>query len=437
MRRGVAALVVALALSSCTSDPDRPQELTPTPPPSVAASPSATGVEEPKELAVVGHATLPQLRLSRAAADRLLQGGAERWRGFRVVRGAGAVRAVERDPGALGVVPLDRVGPTVVAAMVGGSDPIRNRRESTQLTVVGDLMLVRRVPDPWTALAGMAARLRSADLTVGNLESTLSTRGEPTQDDFFGGSAALIEPLRRAGLDALSLANNHVGDYGELALLDTVRQLRSSPITPFGAGRDDTEAARPAVLEANGTTFAFLGFNAIGETPRAEPGQPGALSVRMPPRTGPLVRSDLGRVNDAIRQASREADVVVVMPHWGEQYTHTPEPVQRLVSRELVRAGADLVVGGHPHWVQGVDEVRGVPVAHSLGNFVFDMDFMTETMEGVVLEATFWGATLKALRLVPYRMDPVTFAPGVVGGAAGAEVLDDLWTSSTGPFARR
>ena len=298
-------------------------------------------------------------------------------------------------------------------------------------------MLTRGVRDPARALAPMSPLLRRADLTVGNLESTLSTRGAPTQGgDSFGGSPALLRPLGRAGFDALSLANNHAGDYGERALLDTVGALRRSPIEPFGAGRDATVAARPAVLRSHGTTFAFLGFNAIGETPRAAPGQPGALSVRMPPRTGPLVPADLARVTRAIRLAKRDADVVVVLPHWGTQYTHAPEPVQRTVARALVRAGADLVVGGHPHWVQGVDSVEGVPVAHSLGNFVFDMDFMEQTMEGVVLEATFRGAELARIRFVPYRMDPVTFAPRVVTGAARAAILADVRSTSTGPYAR-
>ena len=161
----------------------------------------------------------------------------------------------------------------------------------------------------------------------------------------------------------------------------------------------------------------------------------------MPPRTGPLVEADLVRVEREVRRAGRLADVVVVVPHWGEQYTHTPWPDQRTVARRLVAAGADLVVGGHPHWVQGMDAVHGVPVLHSLGNFVFDMDripatgggFMTETMEGVVLVATFWGPELKAVRLVPYRMDDGSFAPRRV---AGAEVLDDVWSTSTGAFAR-
>ncbi len=242
-------------------------------------------------------------------------------------------------------------------------------------------------------------------------------------------------PLRGAGFDALSLANNHAGDYGEQALLDSVGTLARSPVVPFGAGENAAAASRPAVIERGGVRFGFVGFNAIGETQRAGPATPGAFSLRMPPRTGPLVQADLDRVLRAVRRTARRADVVVVLPHWGTQYTHLPEPVQRRVGRDLVRAGADLVVGGHPHWVQGVDAVGDVPVLHSLGNFVFDMDFMEQTMEGVVLEATFWGAELRAVRLLPYRMDAGSFAPRRVGGAAAARILDDVWSTSTGPFA--
>jgi poly-gamma-glutamate synthesis protein (capsule biosynthesis protein) len=156
----------------------------------------------------------------------------------------------------------------------------------------------------------------------------------------------------------------------------------------------------------------------------------------MPPRTGPLQEPDLRHVLGQVAALDRRVDVVVVLPHWGTQYTHAPEPVQRTVARRLVGSGADLVVGGHPHWVQGLDLHNGVVVAHSLGNFVFDMDFMTETLQGVVLEATYWGSELKALELVPYRMD-ASFAPRPAGPDEAADILGDVWSSSTGPFSPR
>jgi poly-gamma-glutamate capsule biosynthesis protein CapA/YwtB (metallophosphatase superfamily) len=432
-------LLATLAAAGCDgAEQDRADPpSTVAPRESSSGSPTATTVPAPAAdpLVVVTHATRPRLHLNaKQAADLVARRG--------TAGVAGTVRAVERDPAAVGVVPLSLVGPTVVTAEVDGRDPVRDREGATTLVVTGDVMLVRGVPDPRAALAPMRGLLRSADLTVGNLESTLSTDGAPTQGgDSFGGSPALVPVLADAGFDALSLANNHTGDYGDRALVQTVDTLRGSRIRPFGAGRDLAAAARPAVLTAlDGTTFAFLGFNAIGETPRAMDAAPGALSVRMPPRTGPLVEADLAVVERAVRAAQRRVDVVVVLPHWGTQYTHLPEPVQRTVSRRLVAAGADLVVGGHPHWVQGVDAVDGVPVLHSLGNFVFDMDhlpdpaggFMTETMEGVVLQATFWGPELKAVRLLPYRMDAATFAPHRI---EGRDVLADVWSASTGPFA--
>ena len=440
-RYDVGLLVAGLILAStaaCSVGDDDPVEGGSSPDagsasPTPTETPVASEEDEDEERVVVGHATRPQLRLSRRAADRLLDGEVRRWRGLRVAK---SVRAVERDPGTIAVVPLAAVTPTVVAATVEGVDPVRDHPDAVTVAVAGDLMLVRNVPDAAASLAPMTPILRRADLTVGNLESTLSTNGEPTQgDDSFGGTPALVPLLRRAGFDALSLANNHAGDYGPVALVETVEALTTSPVAPFGAGSTLREASRPLVLEAGGTRFAFIGFNAIGETPTATADAPGALSVRMPPRTGPLVQADLDRVVRIIERAGQDADAVVVLPHWGTQYTHTPEPVQRVVARALVDAGADLVVGGHPHWVQGIDAVDGVPVLHSLGNFVFDMYWEPDNIrEGVVLEATWWGDELKAIRLVPYAMEVGPFVPRPVTGERAADILDDVWSASTGPF---
>jgi len=122
------------------------------------------------------------------------------------------------------------------------------------------------------------------------------------------------------------------------------------------------------------------------------------------------------------------------MPHWGTQYTNVPEPIQRQVARELADAGADLVVGGHPHWVQGASTVGDTLVVHSLGNFVFDMDFMAETMVGVVLETVWWGDRLKAAELVPYRMD-ASFTPRFVSWREGLPTLRLLWETSGPAFS--
>jgi poly-gamma-glutamate capsule biosynthesis protein CapA/YwtB (metallophosphatase superfamily) len=302
--------------------------------------------------------------------------------------------------------------------------------------VVGDIMLGRGVAgQPGGAAArlrALAPHLRASDLTVGNLESTLSDDGPPQQGtDSFSAAPAVLDALAGAGVDALSLANNHTGDHGDPALLETVAAFRSHRIESFGAGRDLRAATRAAVLTRNGLRFGFLGFNAIGETPRATPRTPGALSVRMPPRTGPLNRADLGHLVDATRSLAERVDVVVVLPHWGTQYTHVAEPVQSLVGRQLVDAGADLVVGGHPHWVQGLERYDGAVIAHSLGNLVFDMDFMEQTMEGVTLTARFRGDRLRGVELTPYRLD-TTFTPRRVTGPAARAILRDVHTHDVG-----
>jgi poly-gamma-glutamate synthesis protein (capsule biosynthesis protein) len=149
----------------------------------------------------------------------------------------------------------------------------------------------------------------------------------------------------------------------------------------------------------------------------------------MPPRTGPLNRRALARITADIRALKRTVDVVVVIPHWGTQYTHRPEASQRTVARAFAEAGADLVIGGHPHWVQGWERSGSSTVVHSLGNFIFDMDFQTKTREGVFVEVTLWGGEVKAVEPVPYVIDD-RFTPRLVRGARAQGILDDMWSTS-------
>ncbi len=373
----------------------------------------------------------------------------------RVRRGAGAIRAAARDPDVLAITPASELRPIVQSVRVGGVDPLRAPARYplrttaahpvgpvTTLTVVGDIMLGRGVgdvhaDDPGAPLQPMAGRLRSADVTVGNLESTLSDDGVPQQpgNDSFDADPAVVPRLAAAGFDLLSLANNHTGDYGPHALRRTLRRLDRSPIRTVGAGVDATAAWRPVIVERGGVRIGFVAFNAIGETPRATATRPGAAEVRMAPRTGPLSRSDLRRLTDTISQLARRTDVVVALPHWGDQYTNVPVPDQRRVGAAMIDAGADLVVGGHPHWVQGVQLHRGRLVVHSLGNFIFDMDFSQATEEGVLLEVTLWGSEVMAVRFVPYVIDP-GFVPRTATGPRADATLDRLWSASDPPLRR-
>lgn len=431
----------------------------------MAREPSPLGQPALKPLVLAIHPTRAPLRLTLEQAHALARSEVDDWRdlgeppaGLRTVDAtnggaAAAVRTVARDSDSLALLPAEDVDPRVQAARVHGIHPLRAPHDyplrvpgpepptPAVVSVVGDIMLGRGVGDAAAEsgdvsapLRPTSARLAAADLTLGNLESTLSEAGPPRQgDDSFAADPRVVSGLRDAGFDVLSVANNHTGDYGPRALVETVRRVARSGIVPVGAGANRGQAWRAAVVDRAGLRFGVLAFNAIGETPRAGAHRPGAASVRMQPRTGPLHAGDLRTVTDGVERLARRVDVVIVVPHWGDQYTNQPVPDQRVVSRALVDAGADLVVGGHPHWVQGVSWRGGAFVAHSLGNFVFDMDFMRETQQGMILTAVFWADELKAVELVPVRIGP-DFAPRVVHGDLAREILSRVWATSNGPF---
>jgi poly-gamma-glutamate synthesis protein (capsule biosynthesis protein) len=358
------------------------------------------------------------------------------------------------DDGLLAIMPASAVDATVRVLTVGGRHPLRDparypleaaasqrQPEVTTLTVVGDIMLGRRVArasgdDPIRPLRPTAKRLAGAEITIGNLESTLSDNGSPTQGgDSFHADPAVIEGLELAGFDVVVLANNHLGDYGQRAMRETFAELRGADLPYVGAGRDLDEARRPVIVDRDGVRVGVIGTESIGETPAATAQRAGTNRLNMPPRTGPLNEKQLARITADIEDLAGELDVVVVIPHWGTQYTHVPELSQRRAARAYVEAGADLVIGGHPHWVQGWERVDDAVVVHSLGNFVFDMDFQTPTMEGIFVEVVVWGDEVKAVDPVPYRLDS-RFVPRVVTGSAAERILADVWSTSRGPFDR-
>ncbi|HLL62648.1 MAG TPA: CapA family protein [Propionibacteriaceae bacterium] len=477
LRRGAYALVL-LALAGCSS---APAERLPTPSSSAPTAPSTTSPSAPsvspsasptpsvahtKPLALVVHATRSVADVRESAARRVITDRPNRWSAIgqsggrmRVVSfgdgtSADVLRAVRSGTDVLGILPAADVDPTVRVLTVGGRHPLRDPRSYplqvpaaepaptvTTLTVVGDVMLGRRVgrviaDDPRAPFRPLAARLSRADVTVGNLESTLSTDGPPTQGgDSFGASPGVVRGLRSAGFDAVSLANNHVGDYGDRALRQTLDRLRAADLPYVGAGRNLAEARKPVVLTRNGVRIGLLATDSIGETPAATSRRAGTNRLNMPPRTGPLNRRALARIAADIRALKRTVDVVVVVPHWGTQYTHRPEASQRTAARAFAEAGADLVIGGHPHWVQGWERIGSSTVVHSLGNFIFDMDFQTKTREGVFVEVTLWGSEVKAVEPVPYVIDD-RFTPRLVRGARAQGILDDMWSTSRGPYGK-
>jgi poly-gamma-glutamate synthesis protein (capsule biosynthesis protein) len=417
-------------------------------------------------LALVVHATRPTVDVAVADARRVVAAGATRWSDIgqsggkvRVLstkehRASDVLREVRASRNVLGIVPADAVDARVRVLTVGGRHPLRDPEryplrapssqpvpEVTTLAAVGDIMLGRRVgdrhhDDPGAPLKPLAKRLAAAEITIGNFESTLSADGSPTQGgDSFAASPRVTPGLRAAGFDMMSMANNHVGDYGDRALRQTLSRFAGAGIKTVGAGRNLAAARRPVIIERDAVRIGFLAVDSIGETPAATGTRAGTNRLDMPPRTGPLNRSQLQRVRSDIRALSKRVDVVVVLTHWGTQYTHRPESSQRVAARAFADAGADLVIGGHPHWVQGLETAGSAVVVHSLGNFIFDMDFQTKTREGIFLEIVLWGGAVKAVEPVPYLIDDA-FTPRLIKGDRTASILSDVWRSSRGPFAQ-
>jgi len=208
----------------------------------------------------------------------------------------------------------------------------------------------------------MRPTLRDADIAFGNLECTLSTRGRRVPKQYsFRASPWWATRLADAGFDVLSLANNHTMDYDRIALQDTVACLRRAGIAPVGAGPNQTEAHALRTITVRGIRVGFLAY--LGMFPPVLPILPQEPGVAMGYPTD---------VRRHVTAARRLADVIVVSIHAGIEGITRPSPRQREIAHAAVDAGADLVIGHHPHVVQPVEHYRGKAVFYSLGNFVFN-----------------------------------------------------------------
>lgn len=289
-----------------------------------------------------------------------------------------------------------------------------------ELAAVGDIMLARLVGDriaqkgvryPFEG-EGIQPLLSSADIAFGNLECPISTRGKRQDKGIeFRADPAVVEGLTYAGFDILSLANNHTGDYADEALLDTLTYLEDAGILTVGAGSTITSAQQLRVIEVHGLRLGFLAYNEI--PPRwfaAKGNDPGSAFA------------DIETLRAAVAQARERADVVIVSYHWGAEYTPYPTPHQRAIAKVLAEAGADLVIGHHPHVVQGVGYYPGSFVAFSLGNFIFDQEFSEETQEGLILRCLLDKTGVKTVELLGHKMN--RSQPAIVSGEEVRPMLE-------------
>jgi len=202
-----------------------------------------------------------------------------------------------------------------------------------------------------------------------NLESPISDQGSDSGKLFsFRADKKVVSGLKTAGFKAMSIANNHIWDYGKNAFEDTLINLTSNNILPVGSnlmGNKET-------INVQGTEVAFLGYTNLLKAPGVN-------------------FLELQKVVEDIKNAKKSADVVIVSIHWGQEYKSAESAAQISLAHEIIDAGADMVVGHHPHVVQNVEKYQGKYIAYSLGNFVFDQNFADETSHGLLLRVDLSG----------------------------------------------
>ena len=257
----------------------------------------------------------------------------------------------------------------------------------------------------WT---GVRDKLRAATLTFANLECTMSNRGEQVQGKSFtfrGDPAALV-PMRDAGVDVVSQANNHARDYGATALTDCLASLDADGIKHCGAGADYASAHVPAYLDAEGLRVAFLGYDDIGFAGwYADKGYPGVCDA-----------TDTGQLAADVVNAKANADIVVVAFHWGTEKKYTPDAAQTALAHLAIDNGADLVLGTHPHVVQGFQFYKGKMIANSLGNFVFSPG-SPEAHYTVLTELSMDASGFVGAKVYPVYIN--NGRPALMGGGEG------------------
>jgi len=249
---------------------------------------------------------------------------------------------------------------------------------------------------PRTRRTGNAGAVRKviegADIAMANFENPAPNRWRwHTSKTVFTADPTLIDGLVDAGLDYVSIANNHIGDAGDNGILQTIANLKKRGLKFSGAGKDATAARKPAILEANGTKVAILAYDAIAPGYHAAKGEPGSAKLT------------IKNVEAGVKAARKAgAEVVIVFPHWGVEYRYSPFANQQRLARRILDAGADMIIGNHAHYAAAVEIYKGKPIWYALGNFVFDQTWSEPTMEGITLELTFHGAELRQIRMRPH-----------------------------------
>jgi poly-gamma-glutamate synthesis protein (capsule biosynthesis protein) len=277
--------------------------------------------------------------------------------------------------------------------------------------------------NPSGVLTPIEPLLSEADLTVVNLETAVTNGGAPATKQFvFRTPPSAFEALRGGGVDVASMANNHGLDYGESGLRDSLAAAKHYHFPLIGIGLDDKHAFRPFRRTINGHRIAVIGATQVLDDElvsawTAGPGKPGLASAK-----------DVPRLLQEVHAARRTSDTVVVFLHWGVELAQCPTADQRTLAKQLVAAGADMVVGGHAHRLLGAGRMGSALVGYGLGNFVWYGTSELSTQSGVLF------VTVTGRKVNGYRWAPARIVDGVPHPLSGSARRAELasWRSLRG-----
>lgn len=276
-------------------------------------------------------------------------------------------------------------------------------QEEIRLTFAGDILLDGFVGEqiarygvkfPFVKVAPV---LQKADMAFANLETPVSVRGEPADKTFaFRSKPAALEGLSFAGIDGVTLANNHILDYGQTAMLDTLIHLDKYKLGHTGAGKNAEDAFKPYTKTVKGKRIAILGASRVLSGPSWHAGKnnPGAASAYTPE---PLL--------SAIKKSAKDNDYTIVYLHWNQEFKDYPEESSRKLAKQMIDSGADIILGAHSHCLMGIEYYKHKPIYYSLGNFVFNRSTRggDKTLHSMLVDFTISGAEIKS-RITPVKI---------------------------------
>jgi poly-gamma-glutamate synthesis protein (capsule biosynthesis protein) len=359
---------------------------------------------------------------------------------------AALAEALRSEAGAVALIPEELVDFRVQTLTVGDDDPLARpvaRDNPIRVGVVGDIVPGRNVHlhmarygDFTRPFQRVAPLLQSFAVTVANLEGNLSdTLPQPADPHSvtFVSSPAMLDGFKLAGIDAVTLANNHSTwndeGWGVQGLLDTIGALDAFGVPYFGAGSNLARARLPLIFEVGGTRIAFIGIDGVTANYDVEPGREhgvldfdaGATAERA--GTNPY----LGwQVTEDIVAATAVADVVIPYFHLGAEYVAVVPPWAVQAAHAAIDAGAAMVITNHPHLVQGMEVYAGKPIVYSPGNFILDQMWAAEVRSGYALEIVLRGGTIAGLRFHGVEIEEF-HQPRPMNSGEQAVLMDRFW----------